>query len=200
MALLLEGRVADGEDLVDQEDVGVGLHHHGEGQPDVHAGRVVLELQVHELLQLGELDDRVVALARPRRREAEHHPVDRDVVARREIGVEAHPQLDERRDPPPQQDLARVRPIDPGEALEQRALAARVAADDPVELARLDLERHLAQSLEVVERPALERMQRALLQRMDVLVRQPEGLRDLVDGHGRAVCRGIRHGRNGSAA
>ena len=63
-ALLLEGGVADGEHLVDQQDVGVDLDHHREGQAHVHPRRVVLELEVDELLELGEVDDRVEALAR----------------------------------------------------------------------------------------------------------------------------------------
>ena len=65
-ALLLEGGVADGEHLVDQQDVGVHLDRHREREPDLHAGRVVLELEVDELLELGELDDLVEALARLR--------------------------------------------------------------------------------------------------------------------------------------
>ena len=65
-ALLLEGGVADGEHLVDQEDVGVHLDHHGEGEPHEHAGRVVLEPQVGELLELRELEHLVEPRAGPR--------------------------------------------------------------------------------------------------------------------------------------
>ena len=48
-ALLLEGGVADGEHLVDEQDVGVDLDRHREGEPDVHARGVVLELELLEL-------------------------------------------------------------------------------------------------------------------------------------------------------
>ncbi len=48
-ALLGERGVTDGEHLVDQHDVGVGLNHDREGQADHHSRRVVLELQVDEL-------------------------------------------------------------------------------------------------------------------------------------------------------
>ena len=58
-ALLLEGGVADREHLVDQQDVGVGLDHHRERQPHEHPRGVVLQLQLGELLELGELDHRV---------------------------------------------------------------------------------------------------------------------------------------------
>ena len=63
-ALLLEGGVADGEHLVDQQDVGVDLDRDREREPHVHARGVVLQLEVDELLELGEGDDVVEALAR----------------------------------------------------------------------------------------------------------------------------------------
>ena len=65
-ALLLEGGVADGEHLVDEQDLGVHLDHHREGEAHEHARRVVLELQVDEVAQLGEVDDRVEAPRAPR--------------------------------------------------------------------------------------------------------------------------------------
>ena len=57
-ALLLEGGVADREHLVDQQDVGVDLEHQREGEPDQHPRGVVLQLQVGEFLEFGELDHR----------------------------------------------------------------------------------------------------------------------------------------------
>ncbi len=49
-ALLLEGGVADGEHLVDQQDLRIDLDRDREREPHEHPGRVVLELQVQELL------------------------------------------------------------------------------------------------------------------------------------------------------
>ena len=63
-ALLLERRVADRQHLVDQQDVGVDLDRDREREPDVHARGVVLELEVDELLELGERDDVVEPLPR----------------------------------------------------------------------------------------------------------------------------------------
>ena len=66
VALLLEGGVADGEDLVDQQDLGVDVDHHREGEPHEHARGVVLDLHLDEVAELGEVDHAVEALAAPR--------------------------------------------------------------------------------------------------------------------------------------
>ena len=99
-ALLLEGGVAYRQHLVDEQHLGVDLDRDREPEPHAHARRVVLQLQVHELLELGERDDLVEAIARLAPREAEHDRVDHHVVARGQLGVEADAQLDERRQPP----------------------------------------------------------------------------------------------------
>ena len=173
-ALLLERRVADGEHLVDQQHVGVDLDHHREREPDVHPRRVVLELHRLGVAQLGEVDHLLVALARLHRREAEHDPVEDHVVARREVRVEADAELDERRHPAVDPDLAARRLVDAGDQLEQRALARAVAPDDAEELALLDREGDVADRVEAVERAPAERVQRTLLERVHLLVRAEE--------------------------
>ncbi len=50
--------VADREHLVHEVHVGLGLDHRREAEPHLHAGGVVLQLQVDEPLELRELDDR----------------------------------------------------------------------------------------------------------------------------------------------
>ena len=194
-ALLLEGRVADREHLVDQQDLGVDLDHHREREPHEHARRVVLELQVDEVVQLGEVDDAVEAAQRVALGEAEHRRVDHHVVAGGEIGVEADPELDERRHAAVDVDVARVALVDAREALQQRRLAGAVAAHDAEELAGLDGERDVAQRAQLVEAAAPQRVQRTLLERVDPLARNLERLADVVDQH-----RGERvglHGRTG---
>ncbi len=94
-ALLLEGGVADGQHLVDQQDLGVDLDRHREGQAHVHPRGVVLELEVLKLLEFGELDHALVARPRLARREAEHDAVQRDVVEGGQVGIEADAELDE---------------------------------------------------------------------------------------------------------
>ena len=58
-ALLLELGVADGQHLVDDQDLRLEVRRDGEGQAHVHAARVALHRRVEEPLDLGEGDDLV---------------------------------------------------------------------------------------------------------------------------------------------
>ena len=51
--------VADGKDFVDQQDLGVQVSGNGEGKSHVHAAGIALDRRVDELLDLGEIHDRV---------------------------------------------------------------------------------------------------------------------------------------------
>ena len=58
-ALLLECIVANGQHLVDDQDLRLEVSGDGEGQPHVHPRGVALDRRVEELLDLGEGDDLV---------------------------------------------------------------------------------------------------------------------------------------------
>src|SRR5699024_7646831 len=88
-ALALERLVADREDLVDQEDVRLGVHSDGEGQAQEHARAVVLHVRVDELLDLAEGNDLVEPRVDLLTGHAQDRAVEVDVLAAREIGVEA---------------------------------------------------------------------------------------------------------------
>ena len=100
-ALGLEGDVADGQDLVDQEDRGIDVHGDGEPQPDVHPAGIELDLGVHEVLQLGEPDDVVEQLVGAGPREAQDRRVQVDVLPAGQLGVEARAQRQEGGDAAP---------------------------------------------------------------------------------------------------
>ena len=183
-ALLLEGRVADGEHLVDQQDLGFDLDRGGEREPHEHPRGVVLQPQVHEVLELGESHHVVESRKRLSAAEPEHDRVDDHVVARVQVDVETDTQLDERRQAPGDGYAAAVDAVDAGDALEQRALATAVAPDDPEEFALGDLEVYVLDSVQFVVGGAPQRMQRALLERRVLLVGQSEGLADALDRDG----------------
>ena len=180
-ALLLEAGVADREHLVDQQHVGIDLDRDREREAHRHARGVVLQPHVEEVLELGEGDDRVEARLGLLAREAEHDRVEDHVVARREVDVEADAQLDERRQPAAHVHPAGVDVVDPGQALQQRALAAAVAPDDAEELAPRDVHADVVDGPQQVEGARLERVQGALLQRVVLAVVELEGLARVLD-------------------
>ncbi len=163
-ALLCEGGVANRKHLIDEQDLRVDLDRDGERQAHVHARRVVLELELLELAQFGEVDHRVIAGARLARREAHHDAVEHHVVARGQILVEADPELDEGRQAPVHPDPPAVHTVDAGQALQQRALAAAVAPRDAEELAPPHIEGNVVECLEGLVPALPQRVQSALLE------------------------------------
>ncbi len=150
-ALALERLVADREDLVEQQDVGVEVHGEREPEAHVHPRRVRAHGQVDEALELGELDDVVERVADLRAL----HPVDRaaqeDVLPPREVGVEPGAELEQGSDRAADRDPPARGLEDAREQPEERRLARAVPADDAERLPGLDLER------DVAERPDLRR-------------------------------------------
>ena len=205
-ALVLERGVADREHLVDEQDVGVDLDRDREAEPHAHARRVVLELEVEELLELGEGDDLVEALARLLAREPEHDRVDEHVLARRQLGVEADAELDERRQPAVDLDRRPRRPRRCparhfSSVLLPEPLRPTMPKNSPCAMSTLtSLSR-----VQLVVGARAERVQRALLERRVVLVRQPERLGDVLQpdccGRRRVGDGGVRrHARRGAHA
>ena len=75
--------------------------------------------------------------------------------------------------------------VDAGEALQQRALAAAVAAGDAEELALVNRERDIGERAERLIRHAPPRVQRALLERVKALFGDTERLSHPVGDHRR---------------
>ena len=140
-ALALERLVADREDLVEQEHVRVEVRGDREAEPHVHPRRVRAHRPVDRVLELGERDDLVEALADLRLAETLDRAVQEDVLAAAEVGVEAGAELEQRADPTADGDLALGRLDDPGDQPQQRRLARAVAPDQADRLARRDRDR-----------------------------------------------------------
>ena len=100
--------VADREDLVEQQHVGLDVRGDREAEAHVHPGRVRAHRQVDELLELRERDDLVHHLAHPRTRQAVDRAVEVDVLAAGEVRMEAGAELEQRRDAPARLDAART--------------------------------------------------------------------------------------------
>ncbi len=128
-AFVGEAFIPDCEHFVHQQHVGIDVDGHRKSQTHVHPGRVRFHRGIDEFLELGELDDLVEAARDFLLGQAEHDPVDEDVLAAGDFGVKAGAELDERRDAAVDLDRTRRGLRDSGHQLEHRALAGAVAAD-----------------------------------------------------------------------
>src|SRR5439155_6233198 len=134
-AALLELRVADGEHLVDEEDLRLEVRGHGEREPHGHPARVALDRRVEEPLDAGEFDD----LRKPALDLSALHPEDRaveeDVLAPGELRVEPGSDLEQAAHAAADDRATRSRSRDACEHFQQRRLARAVASDDAKHLA-----------------------------------------------------------------
>jgi hypothetical protein len=128
--LLLEGRVAGRERLVQDQDIGVHVHRDGEAQARLHPARVGPDRLVHELPDVREL----LYLVEAREHLVVVYPQDQSVqhgvLAAGELGVEARAEPEDGRQPAVDLDRAGRGLQDAGDDPEQRALAGPVAAQD----------------------------------------------------------------------
>ena len=193
-ALVGKAFVAYREDLVHEQHVGIDVDRHGKPEAHVHPGRIRLHRRVDEGRELRELDDLVEPPRDLALGQTQHDAVDEDVLAARNFGMESGAELDERRDAPTHGDPSRRRPGDAGDALEHRALARPIAADDSVGTAGRHREADAFERLERVFRAEVADEtagdERALERGELALVRVPPvDLRD-VNGFDRGVCSG----------
>jgi len=124
-ALALEGLVADGEHLVDEEDLRLDVDGDGEPEPDVHARRIELDLVVDHPLDLvtGEVHDVVEPLGDLGPLETQQRAVEEDVLPPAEVGLEPGAELQQGGQAALGADLAGGRAEDARHALEQGGLA-----------------------------------------------------------------------------
>ena len=99
-ALSLERLVADGEDLVKQQDVGVEERRDREPEPHRHSRRVRADGPIDRVLELGERDDLVEAALDLGPRQTLDRAVQEDVLAPGEVHVKAGAELEQRADAP----------------------------------------------------------------------------------------------------
>src|SRR5262249_2476358 len=130
-------------------------------------------------LDAGEVDDLVEAADDLGAAQPEDRPVEEDVLAARELRMEAGAHLEQAADAAMDLGAARRRRRDAREDLQQGALAGAVAADDADRLAARDLEAHVAQRpqflvVAAAERAAQPARERALFAEA-VALRQAEG-------------------------
>ena len=169
-ALVLEFHVAHGQDLVDEEDIRLHVDGHGESQAHVHARGVVLDGLVDEALDAGEVDDRVQLGVDLLLAHAQDRAVEVDVLAARQLGVEAGADLEHGGHAARRGDPSLVRGEDLRDALEQRRLARTVVAEQAEGLALRDIKGDVVEGPELLELSARTLQERALEGLVAVLV------------------------------
>src|SRR5579859_5634394 len=91
----LEFDVADGENLVDNQDFRFEVGCNGEGEAYIHARGIAFDRSVDELLNLGEGDDLVEFLADFRPTHTEDRAVEINVFAASQFGVKSGANLEQ---------------------------------------------------------------------------------------------------------
>ncbi len=142
-ALALKAAVADGQSLVDDEDVRRDGTREREAETRLHAARIRAHRLVDIVAQLGELDDLRFEVAQILVGKPPELPAQRDVLAAAELVVEAGGKLEQGAYAAMHGDAAVRRIRDAGDDLERRRLAGAVAAQKRDGLAAMDRERKI---------------------------------------------------------
>ncbi len=144
-AALLKLRVADGQDFIHEQDLGLEMCSHCEREADRHPTRVALHGCVDEPLDASKLNDLRKLLGNLAALHPEDRAVEIDILASGELWMETGSDLEQASDPsanlcPP---LRRGR--DPREELQQSRLPRTVMSDHAEHLALRHLKRDVPQ-------------------------------------------------------
>ena len=135
--------VADGEDLVEEEDVGVEVGGDGEGEAHIHAAGVILDGGVNEVFEAGELNNLLKLSVDFFGAHANDGAVEIDILAAAQLGVEADPHFEQRAHFAKDLHLAFCGASQARNDLEQSAFSGAVFANDskdvPVVEAEVDV-------------------------------------------------------------
>jgi hypothetical protein len=146
---LLKRDIANGQDLIGEQNVGLHVDRHREREAQVHAARIMLQRIIEKVLDGRELNDVVHPVEHFATRNPVHRRVHQDILARTEVGVESRAELEQGHDPPASGDAAFGRSGHARDDLEERGLAGAVRADDAQDGAAGDLERDVPERPEV---------------------------------------------------
>ena len=149
-ALLLKRLVADGQHLVEQQNLSLHGDRNREGEPKLHPRGVRAHGLVDERTEPGEVDDLVEATIDHLPRNAEKAGVQIDVFATRELRAEAGAEIEQRSHRPSDLNRSGARTEHTSDYLEEGCLPGAVDADDAKPRARWDVERNTTERPEVL--------------------------------------------------
>ena len=103
----------------------------GKSEPNLHPARVALDRRVEKAFDTGELDDLVEPADDLCPAHPEDRPVEEDILATRQLRMEACSDLQQRTDATAQGHLTLARLGDARQNFQERGLAGAVPADQP---------------------------------------------------------------------
>src|ERR1035437_2276217 len=151
-ALALELLVPNFDDFVHHQDLRIDGHGDCKAKANVHPAGIDLDGRIDEVAQPREVNDSLHGRVNLLAAQAQDGAVKPDVLAAGEIGVKARPELQQRRNPPIDDDCATGRTVDARQNLERRRLAGPVLTHETERAAALDVEGRIPQRPEL---PAL---------------------------------------------
>ena len=99
-ALFLKFGIADGQDLIDNQNFRLKVRGDRERKPHVHSRRIMLDRRVEKLFDFGKVNDLIELPADLPLRHAEDRAVEEDVFASSEFRMKAGTDLEQARDAP----------------------------------------------------------------------------------------------------
>ena len=147
---LLEFGVTDGEDFVDDEDLGVKVCGDGKAEANGHAGRIAFDGCIEVTFAAGEVDNFIEFSGYLLSRHAHDGSVHVDILASCHLAMETGSDLEERSYASTGTDGADGRRSDFAEEFEERRFACAILADDAHNIALFDTEIDIAECPNVV--------------------------------------------------
>ena len=154
-ALLLEGRVADGQHFIHQENFRFQMSRHGKGQPHIHSARISFDRRVNKLLQLRKSQNLIKLRGNFMLFHPQNDAIHKDVFAAGQLRMKTRAHLQQRTHAPINDGPTGGRFRDAGQHLEQRGLARAIPTDNPHHLPLLHIKGHIAQRPELFRTAAL---------------------------------------------
>ncbi len=154
-ALLLKVAIADGENLINNEDFRLQMRGHRKRQAYIHSAAVVFDSCIQKFFYFGKRDDRVELVADLTLRHPEDGAVEKDILPPCQLRMEACANFEQARNASLDSDLAVAWLGNSTEDLEQSTLAGTVPADYAEHLAMSDLEAHILECPEFLHLVAL---------------------------------------------
>ena len=189
----LKHDIANRQRFVDDQNRWFDTRRDCECKAYYHPAAIRLDWLLDELADIGEGGDIIKAPGHLFARDAEDRAVEKDILAAGKLGVEAAAELEQRRNAPTHIDAALAGGQCTGDHLQQRALAATIAADDPHRLAAPYLERDAAHRPVLVAVLAAKTVEQHVLQAVLWLAVDPVHLADIA--HTDDYLGGVRRSR-----